>query len=126
MASFWPLYHKRPDWWSAAQMVVLLEGSPISTEEHWSSVRETIRFLVTSLTKVLLPRCSVWFGQPALGRAVVVSNIFHLQMMETTVLVGTFNAADIFLYPSPELCLDTILSLRSTVNSLDLMTWFVL
>ena len=23
----------RPDWWSAAEMVVLLEGSPISTEE---------------------------------------------------------------------------------------------
>ena len=32
-------------------MVVLLEGSPISTEELWSSVRVTIGFLVTSLTK---------------------------------------------------------------------------
>ncbi|KAI9520378.1 hypothetical protein NQZ68_018686, partial [Dissostichus eleginoides] len=52
-------------------MVVLLEGSPISTEEHWSSVRVTIGFLATSLTKALLPRCSVWFGQQALGRAVV-------------------------------------------------------
>ena len=30
---------QRPDWWSAAEMVVLLEGSPISTEELWSSVR---------------------------------------------------------------------------------------
>ena len=39
----------RPDWWSAAEMVVLLEGSPISTEELWSSVRVTIGFLVTSL-----------------------------------------------------------------------------
>ena len=37
-------------------MVVLLEGSPISTEELWSSVRLTIRFLVTSLTEALLPR----------------------------------------------------------------------
>jgi hypothetical protein len=36
-------------------MVVLLEGSPISTEELWSSVRVTIGFLVTSLTKALLP-----------------------------------------------------------------------
>ena len=45
-----------PDLWSAAEMVVLLEGSPISTEELWSSVRVTIRFLVTFLTKALLPR----------------------------------------------------------------------
>jgi hypothetical protein len=37
-------------------MVVLLEGSPISTELLWSSVRVTIGFLVTSLTKALLPR----------------------------------------------------------------------
>ena len=29
---------KRPDWYSAAEMVVLLEGSPISTEELQSSV----------------------------------------------------------------------------------------
>jgi hypothetical protein len=35
-------------------MVVLLEGSPISTEELWTSVRVTIRFLVTSLIKALL------------------------------------------------------------------------
>ena len=32
-------------WWSAAEMVVLLEGSPISTEELWSSVNVTIGFL---------------------------------------------------------------------------------
>ena len=43
-----------PDWWSAADMVVLLEGSPLFTEQHWSSVRVTIGFLVTSLTKALL------------------------------------------------------------------------
>ena len=36
-------------------MVVLLEGSLISTEELWSSVRVTIGFLVASLTKALLP-----------------------------------------------------------------------
>ena len=35
-------------------MVVLLEGSPIATEELWSSVSVTIRFLVTSETKALL------------------------------------------------------------------------
>ena len=43
----------RPEWLSAAEMVVLLEGSPIST--LWSSIRVTIWFLATSLTKALLP-----------------------------------------------------------------------
>jgi hypothetical protein len=46
---------KRSDWWSAAEIVILLEGTPISIEELWSSVRVTIRLLVTSLTKTLLP-----------------------------------------------------------------------
>jgi hypothetical protein len=30
----------RPDWWSAAEMVFLLEGSPISTDKLWSSVSD--------------------------------------------------------------------------------------
>jgi hypothetical protein len=62
------LYHKGLIWWSAAEMVALLEGSSISTEELWSSFRVTIRFLVTSLTKALLPRLLRLTGQPALGR----------------------------------------------------------
>ena len=52
-------------------MVVLLEGSPISTEELWSLVRVTIGFLVTSLTKALLPRLL----------SLVVPSFFHLRMM---------------------------------------------
>jgi hypothetical protein len=82
-------------------MVVLLEGSPISTEELWSSVRVTIGFLVTSLTNVLLPRFLSLAGWPDLGRDLVVPNFFHFRMMEATVFLGTFNAADIFCYPSP-------------------------
>ena len=116
----------RPAWWSAAEMVVLLEGSPLFTEQRWSSVRVTIGFLVTSLTKTLLPRLLSLAGRPTLGRVLVVPNFFHLWMMEATVLIGTFNAADIFLYPSRDLCLDTILSWRSADNSLDFMAWFVL
>ena len=46
-------------------MVVLLEGSPLSTEERWRSDRVTIGFLVTSLTKALLPRS---FRRPASSR----------------------------------------------------------
>ena len=110
-----------PDWWSAADMVVLLEGSPISTEELWSSVREIIRFFVTSLTKAILPRLLSLAGRPALGRVLVVPSFFHLRMMEATVFLGTFNAAELFWYLSPDLCLDTILSLSSTDNSFDLV-----
>ena len=87
-------------------MFVLLEGSPISTEELWSSVRVTIGFLVTSQFLILARR-------PALGRVMVVPNVFHLRMMEATVFLGTFNTAEICWYPSPDLCIDTILSLIS-------------
>jgi hypothetical protein len=54
-------------------MVVLLEGSPITTVELWSSVSVTIRFLVKAL----------------LGKY-----FFHLRIVEATVFLGTFNAAD--------------------------------
>ena len=111
----------RPDWWIAAEMVVLLEGFPHSTEERWSSDRVTIGFLLTSLTKALLPQSLSLDGRPALGRVLVVPDFFHLRMMEATVLIGTFKAADIFLYPSPDLFLKTILSRRSTDHSFDFM-----
>ena len=54
-------------------MVVLLEGSP--TEER--SVRVTIGFLVTSLTKALLPRLLSLAGRPGLGRVLVVPNFYN-------------------------------------------------
>ena len=90
----------RPDLWIAAEMVVLLEGSPLSTEEHWSSDRVTIGFLVTSLTKALLPRSLSLDGRPALGRVLVVPNFFHLRMMEATVLIGQQN----FFFTLTQIC----------------------
>jgi hypothetical protein len=78
-------------------MVFLLEGSPISTEELWGSVRVTIGVLVTSLTKALHPRLLSLAGRPALGRVLVVPNVFHLRMM-ATVFLGTFNATEMFWY----------------------------
>ena len=78
---------------NAAEMVILLEGSPISTEELWSSVRVTIGFLVTSLTKALLPQLLSLVGWPGLGRVLVVPNVFYIRMMEATVFMGNFNAA---------------------------------
>ena len=62
----------------------------------WSSDRITIRFLVTSLIKALLPRLLSLGRWPALGRLLVVSNFFYLRMMEATVFFRTFNAADFF------------------------------
>ena len=55
-------------------MVVLLEGSSISTEELWSSVRVNIWYLVTSLTKAFLHRLLSLAGRPALGSVLVVPN----------------------------------------------------
>ena len=70
------------------------------------------------------PRLLSLVGRPSLGRVLVVPNLFHLKMMEATVFLGTFNAADIIWYPSPDLCLDTILSWRSTDNFFELMAVF--
>ena len=68
---------------------------------------------------------SFWIWCHKLG-ILVVLNFFHLRMMEATVLIGTFKAAEFFLYPSPDLFLKTILSRRSTDNSFDFMLGFVL
>ena len=95
-------------------MVDLLEGSPISTEELE---------LCQSDHRVL---GHLLAGSPALGRVLVVPNFFHLRMMEATLFLRTFNAAEMFCYPSPDLCLDTILSWSSTDNSFNLMVWFLL
>lgn len=53
----------RLDCWSAADMVVLLEGSPLSAEQRWRSVRVTIGFLVTSLTSTSMLRLAEWWFQ---------------------------------------------------------------
>jgi hypothetical protein len=60
----------------------------------------TIGFLVTSLTKALLPRFLSLAGWPAVGRVLVFPNFFHLRTMEAIVFLGTFNAAEmIYLVP---------------------------
>ena len=55
-------------------MVVLLEVSPASTQDLWSSARVTIGFLVT---KALVLRLLSLVGvRPGVGRVPVVSNFF--------------------------------------------------
>ena len=106
-------------------MVVLLEGSPFSTEDHWSSVRVTIRFLVTSLTKALLPRLHSLAARPSLG-VLVVPKLLRFKNDGGHCVLGDLQCCTHFWYPSPDLCLDTILSRRSTVNYLDLIAWVLL
>ena len=59
-------------------------------------------------------------------RVLVVPNFFHLRMMEATVLLGTFNAANKMWSTSPELWFDTNMSQSSTDNSSKLTAWFLL
>ena len=87
------------------------------------SARVIIGFLVTFLTKALLPQLLSLARWPALGRVPVVPNFFHLRIMEATVLFGTFSSAEIVLLPSPDLCLDTIQSLSFEGSFFDLMAW---
>lgn len=86
-------------------MVVPLEVSPISTQDLWSSTRVTTGFLVTSLTRALLPRLLSLARWTALGRVLIVPNFFHLRIMEATVLLKTFDAAKCVLmlgfFPGP-------------------------
>ena len=99
-------------------MDVLLEGSPISTEELWSSVRVTIGFLVISL----LPRLLILARRPALGRILAVPNVFHLIMMEATVFLGPFNAAECFV-TLPQICASTQ-SCLGALRTLPSTSWF--
>ncbi len=91
----------RPDWWSAVKMVVLLKGFPLSTENHWNSVRVAIGFLVTSLTKTLLPRSLSLARWPVLGRVLLVANFFLIQKMEATVLILGLRCCRSFSLPFP-------------------------
>uniref|UniRef100_A0A4W5MYV1 Phosphoinositide phospholipase C n=1 Tax=Hucho hucho TaxID=62062 RepID=A0A4W5MYV1_9TELE len=54
---------------------------------------------------------SVCTGTKAIVRFMLSGHIFLVtSLTKATVFLGTFNAAEIFWYPSPDLCFDTILS----------------
>ena len=71
-----------------------------------TQARVTIGFLATSLTKAILPRLLSLAVRPARGRVLVIPNFFHLRIMEATVLLGTFNAAE-FCCGLPQICAST-------------------
>ena len=88
-------------------MDVLLEGSPISTEELYSSVSD--HWVLGHLPDQGPSPLIAQFGQLK-EESWWQQKIFSLKMMDSTVFLGTFNAAEMFWYPSPDLCLNTILS----------------
>ncbi len=53
-------------------------------------------------------------------------NFFHLRFVEAAVLLGTFSAAEMFLQPSLDLCINTILYPSTAGSTLDLLAWFSL
>jgi hypothetical protein len=85
-------------------MVVLMEVSLISTEELWSS--DSDHWFLVHLPKALLPRLFSLAKQPAFGR----SKLLPVKNNGGHCVLGTFNVAEMFWYPSSDLCLDTILS----------------
>ncbi len=83
----------------------------------------TIMLLVTSLDRALLHQLLSLARWPALGSVLVVSNFFPLGLTETCFCEPSMlqkKKKKKVLYPSPDLCLDTILSRRSTDNSFGL------
>ena len=67
------LPERKTDWWSAAETVVLLEASPISTEELWSSVRVTI-WVLGHLPDQDHSPLNAQFGQSANSRKSLVGS----------------------------------------------------
>ena len=104
VAPVWPLPW-RPDWWRATEIRVPLWRWDKLPEGQQRSVRVTIRFLVTSLTKALLPQLLSLAGRPALGRALVVLNFFHLRMMCSLCSWGP-SMLQTFFGTLPQMCLD--------------------
>ena len=68
-------------------MVVLLEGSPITTEER------VLGHLPDQGPSSMIAQ----FGWPASRKSLGGSRLLPFQNDEATVFLGTFNAADIFL-----------------------------
>ena len=106
-------------------MVVLLEGSPISTEELKSSLSD--HWVLSRLPDQGPFPPIAQFGLAARYRTSFDgSKLLPFKNDEGHCVLGTFNSAEMFWYPSPDLCLDIIMSLSSTDNSFNLMACFLL
>ena len=111
----------RPDLWSVWVIVVTCTQWPFFAIKSCSSFKVGIGLLVAFLISLLLGWSSNLEGGPDLSWIVVVSCAFHFLMNVFTVLQRIFKAFELFLYPSPDLCLSTTLSWMSFESSLVLM-----
>ena len=71
-------------------------------------IQRLVPMLLLHCLVCVLPVIVLLEGWSTLGRVLVVQNFFHLRMIEATVFLGNFKPAEIFWYPSPDLCLETI------------------
>ena len=102
-------------------MVVLLEGAPISTAGLYQSDH---RFLGHLPDQGPSPPIAL-FGRAVSSRKSLGGSKLLPFKNEFTEFLGTFNAADIFGYPSPDRILFTILSRSSTDYSFNLIDCFL-
>jgi len=105
----WPL-------WIVAEMVVLLQGSPISMHELNQTDHQ--------ISGHLLPwpfSYNCLAGRLTQGRVLVHPNFFYLKMMEAAALLGNFNAAEFFC-SLPQICASTQCGLWA-LQSVPLTLW---
>ncbi len=76
-------------------MVDFLPLSPISRMHLWSSATVILGSSLPLSPRLFSPDSSVWPDGQALGRVLVVPNVFHLRIMEATVLLGTLKCSRI-------------------------------
>ena len=84
---------ENPDRWTVAVMVVLLGASPISTQDLWISQSDQ---RVLCHLSYQLPHSVRQWGQLQ-EESWLLLFFFHLRIMEATLLLRTFNAAEMFL-----------------------------
>ena len=118
MASFLPPVHTGQLFVGTGLLLMCKHWLPYQTQNFADLSRSLLASEWHPKPVSCLPGCSVWEWS---GSVWVVWCIFHFLMMDFTVLRGIISAFEIFLYPSPALCLSTTLSLTCFESSLVFM-----
>ncbi len=99
-------------------------GFLLSPHMTMSSIRVTIRFLITMLTKAFLHQL---LRRPALGRVLGCSKHLHYWIMEATCFCEPSMQQNVFfLNTSPDVRFDAILSLSYTGSFFHIRAWSLL
>ena len=117
VASVWPLCHK------GLSGGVLQRWVSFSTEEIWNRALSVyIRFLVTYLTKAILPRLLSLAGRPALGRVLVVLNFFPFKNDGGHYVLGDIQCCRMYYSILPQICASTQSGLWA-LRTIPLTSW---